>query len=202
MVIVEVTEYKNGRVRISLDGGISFLLYKKEFASLNLKQDQELSEEQWLTIRQEILVKRARKRAMYLLMKKDYTEKQLREKLTGNEYPEDVAEDAIQYVKGFRYIDDERYAANYVHIHQQNKSQRQLKMELSQRGVSKDQIHQALEEELEVSEEDVIRAYMRKKQYDPQSADESQKRRMYQFLLRKGFRTSDIMRCMKLNEFA
>ncbi len=202
MVVLEVKEYKNGKVRIKLDNGVSFLLYKKEAASFNLKEEEVIDDCIWNQIQEEILVKRARKRVMYLLQKKDYTEKQLRDRLKLDEYPEDIAENAISYVKSYHYVDDGRFASNYVHYHQQNKSVLQMKMELKQKGVSSDQIQQAFDQELEVSQEEVIYNYLRKKNYDPTTADEGEKRRIYQFLMRKGFKSTDILRCMNLTEFA
>lgn len=201
MEVIELNEYKNGRILVRLADDVSFILYKKEAALYDLKVGEDLCEASWIEIRQEILVKRAKRRVMYLLQKKDYTEKQLREKLGQNEYPPDVIEEAIEYVKSFHYVDDSRYASSYVHLHQGSKSVLQLKMDLKQRGVSKDEIEQAIEEELSVSQEEVIKGYLRKKQYNPSQAEEREKRRVYQFLMRKGFKSSDILRCMNIDEF-
>lgn len=200
MEIIEVTPLKNGRVRIRLEGGLSFLLYKKEAAIYEFQEGAFLPEEDWLEIRSEILVKRAKKRALYLLQKMDRTEKQLRDKLRENEYPEDIIDEAIAYVESFHYIDDDRYAANYVHFHQDKKSKRQLQMDLMQRGISQEQIEQAFEEELTVTSEELIKGWLMKKHYDPTEADDTQRRRIYQFLLRKGFKSEEIMRCMRLEE--
>ena len=116
MEIIEVTQLKNGRVRIRLEGGLSFLLYKREAARYAFEEGGYLTEEDWLEVRNEILVKRAKKRVMYLLQKQDRTEKQLRDKLRENGYSEDIIEEAIDYVMSYHYVDDERYAANYVHF--------------------------------------------------------------------------------------
>lgn len=202
MIIVERKEYKNGRVQFLLDNGVSFVLYKKEASYYGLREGDFLEDTIWQEIKQEVLIKRAKKRVMFLLQKKDYTEKQLRDKLRENRYPYDVAEEALQYVQSFHYVDDCRYASNYVHVNQNSKSVMQIKMDLSQKGVSKEYIDKAIEEELEVSQEEVICSYLRKKQYDSANADEGEKRRVYQFLMRKGFKSSDILRCMNIEEFA
>lgn len=198
MEIIEVTQLKNGRVRIRLEGGLSFLLYKREAARYAFEEGGYLTEEDWLEVRNEILVKRAKKRVMYLLQKQDRTEKQLRDKLRENGYSEDIIEEAIDYVMSYHYVDDERYAANYVHFNQERKSKTQLKVDLMQRGVSTEQIEQALEEELTVTSEELIHRWLTKKHYDASTADDSARRKMYQFLLRKGFRADEIMRCMRI----
>lgn len=200
MEIIEVTTLKNGRVRVHLEDGTRFCLYKKEVAIYSLKEGEFLSEEDWAEIRTEILLKRAKKRAMHLLEKMDRTEKQLRDKLREGEYPEDIIEEAIGYVASYHYVDDDRYAANYVHYQQNRKSKSQLKMDLLQRGVSATQIERAFDEELTVTPEELIQSWLSKKHYDPNTADDSQRRRVYQFLLRKGFKSDEIMRCMRLEE--
>ena len=50
---------------------------------------------------EEDLLKKAKLRAMYLLNICDRTEAELREKLKKNEYPREIIEQAIQYVKSF-----------------------------------------------------------------------------------------------------
>ena len=52
--------------------------------------------------------------AMNLLTARDYTEKQLRDKLNKREYSSDEIQAAIDYVKSFHYVDDIRYAENYL----------------------------------------------------------------------------------------
>lgn len=54
-------------------------------------------------------MKRAKLRAMHLLNDMDRTESQLRTKLLNGDYPADIADEAIAYVKSFGYINDESY---------------------------------------------------------------------------------------------
>jgi regulatory protein len=61
-----------------------------------------------------VLVKRARLRALHLLNDMGRTESQLRQKLKQNDYPDDVVEDAIRYVKSFGYVNDKEYARSYI----------------------------------------------------------------------------------------
>ena len=134
MQIVEITEMSRGRIRIRLENGTIFPLYRKEAAVFNISEGSELEVTAWDEICKTILQKRARKRAMYLLQKMDRTEKQLREKLVQSEYPEEIVEDAIAYVRSYHYIDDVRYAENYVRCHQDTKSKMQIKIALTQKG--------------------------------------------------------------------
>ncbi len=88
----------------------------------------------------------AKKRALALLEKMDRTEQGLYRKLAESEYPEELILDAIEYVKKYHYIDDMRYARNYISYRQGSKSRRRLQQELMQKGVPKEITEQALEE--------------------------------------------------------
>lgn len=146
------------------------------------------------------LKKRARLRCMHLLERRDYTEKQLRDKLRmgKTEYPPEVIDDAIRYVKGYHYVDDARYACRYVECMKDRKSRRQIEQELYQRGVSRDFVRSAFEQSESVPEEKLIRAWIEKRGYDAAAADDKEKRRMYAFLARKGFSASAIARELDL----
>jgi regulatory protein len=143
-------------------------------------------------ILKEIQIPRAKKRAMHLLEKMDRTEQQLRTKLREAGYASEAIEEAISYVKSYHYIDDERYARTYIRIHQQSKSKQRLKMDLLKKGIDKEVIDLALEEEFEQSEEEMILQLLKKKHYDPSTADQKERNKMYRFLMQRGFRSSDI----------
>ena len=145
------------------------------------------------------MLKRAKLRCMHLLEKRDYTEKELRQKLENGktEYTEEQIDGAIAYVKSFHYVDDGRYACKYIEAMQSRKGRRQIEQELYQKGVDRELIQEAFEETGEVPEEEQIARWMEKRNYHPEEADLKEKQRMYAFLARKGFRAENIQRAMK-----
>ena len=114
VVVISVEQLSKGKQRLRLDNGEVWVLYSGELRSCSLAEGTELTQTQYEQIRCDIIGKRAKKRAMHLLEKMDRTEQQLRKKLLESEYPEDLAEEAIAYVKRFHYVDDARYADSYV----------------------------------------------------------------------------------------
>ena len=185
MQIQQFEKLDKKRVRVLLEDGNSFVLYYGEKKRYELEEGMELSEEIFQEITSEVLVPRARKRVMHLLERMDRTESQLRAKLKQGYYPEDVID---------HYLDDLRFAQNYVRNHKEQKSQRIIEVELLRRGVAKDFVQQALEEEYcEENERDLILKWTQKKQYSSETADLKEKQKMYQFLLRKGFHWNDIL---------
>lgn len=197
MQIIQILELDKKRVRIRLEDGCEFALYKAEKRRYDLQEGRELSPAQFEEICQEILIKRARRRTMHLLEKMDRTESQLRTKLRQGYYPEDVIEDAIGYVKDYHYLDDLRYAQNYVRCRKERKSRRMIQMELLGKGVPREWVEQALDEEFQQEEEqEQILRWIRKKNYSPQTDGMKEKHRIYQFLMRKGFCPDDILRAL------
>ena len=65
-----------------------------------------------------------------LLQKKDYTEAELRRKLTEGEYPQEAVEEAVSYVKSFHYIDDERFCRAYINCYSVKWSRQQITTKL------------------------------------------------------------------------
>ena len=82
MTVTSVVELDKKRCKIYLDGEFSFVLYKGELRDYNIMAGQEISDANYQEIIDVILPKRCKLRAMNLLQKKDYTEKQLRDKLS------------------------------------------------------------------------------------------------------------------------
>ena len=117
-------------------------------------------------------------------------------KLQENGYPEEIVECAMDYVKSFHYVDDYRYACTYIRYHQSEKSRLQIKMKLYERGVPSDLIEQALEDEYTGEEDRLIDRLLEKKQYDADTMDQKEKQKIYQYLMRRGFRSDAIRRRM------
>ncbi|MCR4956228.1 MAG: recombination regulator RecX [Lachnospiraceae bacterium] len=148
----------------------------------------------------EDMVKHARKKAMSLLEVQDRTRKQLYDKLKTLGYPESVVDNAISYVESFHYLDDYRYAENYIRYRQSSKSRQQLKIELLKKGVCSDLIERAMEETYEADESAMIMELLKKKHYNPQDGDMKQRNRIMGYLMRRGYSLDDIKRCMKAED--
>ena len=183
--------------KIEFDDGSAVLLYNGEIRRLKLEEGCIVTDSLYQTIMHEILGNRAKKRAMHLLERQERTEKQLYDKLRQSGYPESVIEAAVAYVKSYHYIDDFRYALTYIRYHQEKKSRRKLAMDLVAKGISKDLIEAAIEEEYEADDRKKIAEILAKRHYSFGRADANEQRKHYQFLLRRGFQSADILRVMK-----
>ena len=190
MYIERIEQLEKGRRRLVFETGERLVLYKGEIRSYDLSEGQDIPKTLYQELLFDVLGKRATKRAMHLLEKQDRTEYQLREKLRQNEYPKEAVEQAIAY------IDDLRYACSYVRYQKEKKSNRRLQQDLQKKGVAKEFIEQALLEEGNEDETDAIQRLLEKKGYTPEMPRE-QANKIYQFLLRRGYKSSDILYVMR-----
>lgn len=137
---------------------------------------------------------------MNLLKTRDYTREQLRLKLKQGFYPDEIIEEALAYVASFRYIDDLRYAQDFINCSHTYKSRRRIENDLRTKGVSQDTIVKAWErwEDAgnEQDEEEQIRALLIKKHFDAGQADRKEIQRMYAFLARRGFDADKIRKVL------
>lgn len=199
--ITEIRPKEKGKLEIRFASGVALALYRSELRALTpqeeqmLRQDGHISEALYRKLT-EMVTLRAKKRAMYLLMRMERTERQLREKLTQNGYPAECIDGAVDYVKQFHYVDDLRYAKNYVRYRQEKKSRKRLEIDLQKKGVSGDLIERALCKEFVSDETEQIRELLARRHYDAAEADDKTRRRTWQFLLRRGFCSSDILGAM------
>ena len=67
----------------------------------------------------------------------DRTEKGLSDRLRQAGFCAEAVEDAVAYVSSFGYVDDGRYAENYIAYRIQSKSRRKILQELLQKGVDR-----------------------------------------------------------------
>lgn len=200
MIVTDIIELDKKRSKIYIDGEFAFVLYKGELRDYGIREGQELSDTNYQDIIDVVLPKRCKLRAMNLLQKKDYTEKQLRDKLSEGLYPTDIIDDAIHYVKAYHYLDDERYARDYITYHMPIRSRNRIIQDLTGKGISKD-IFMPIVEELYMEEDsdieiEQIRKLLAKKHYDPEQVDFKEKQKIIAFLMRKGFQMADIRRAM------
>ncbi len=203
MTVTQVAEASGSRRRVYLDGQFAFLLYQGELRRFHIEEGQELSEESYQCIMTQILPKRAKLRSMNLLRSKAYTRRQLEDKLRQGEYPQACIEEALSYVESYGYIDDGRYARDFIEAHLQDKSRSRIKTDLMKKGIDKDTIQEAFEAlgalGVEQDEMELILTLLRKKKYRPDTATKQEQQKMYGFLYRRGFPSDLICRALSLD---
>ena len=94
--------------------------------------------------------KEVRKKALKLLGHMDRTEKGLYDRLLRAGFSEALAADAVAYVKDYGYVNDARYATNYIMYRIHDKSRQKIFQELQQKGIDRQTIQSAWDEAAEL----------------------------------------------------
>lgn len=198
MNVTKVEAITKTKFRVEVEEEFAFVLYKGELKRYGVIEGEEISKETYDTIRKDVILKRAKLRAMHLLTDMPRTEKGLREKLKQNQYPEDLIDQAMDYVSSFGYLNDLRYAENYIDLHKKQKSKKELRGALLQKGVPSEQIDFAFESFYDGEEElEAIQTLIRKKRVDVLHATDEQLQKLYGYLGRKGFRYEQIRKAVE-----
>ncbi len=196
MIVTKLEDHTKGRKKVYLDGEYAFVLYSRELKAYGVMEGAELAPEDLRLIREEVLPKRAKLRAMELLQKKTYTRRELEDKMRTGLTPEECIREAIAYVESYGYLDDKRYARDYIFYKGRDRSRMRIEQDLMRKGIDKDLIREAYEEVFAEdhlpSGKELIAAELRKKHYDPNAATFEEKRKIMAFLYRKGFSSEDI----------
>lgn len=140
---------------------------------------------------EENVLTRAKNAAYRLLAYRPRSRKELEEKLREKEFPEDTIETVIDRCTRLGYLDDRKFAVQWAasRARLRGRGRRRIEQELRNKGISRDIIHEVMDEVFEGSSEaDIARREAEKKlktlaRFEP----EVRRRRLAGFLERKGF---------------
>lgn len=188
MTVSSITDFDKKRKKISLDEGrLIFLLYKGELGRLRLQEGDELSEEALRKIYEDILKPRIKKRALYYLRSSDKTEWEVRRKLRESLYPDELIDYALEFLKGYGFVDDGRYAENFVEARRGRDSKREIMQKLRRKGIASEKIDSLSDELLAEDEEELCREKLLKYVRGRDLSDPKERARAYRYMLGKGF---------------
>ena len=199
MMITGIEDHPKGkgRVRIFMNNEFAFVLYKGELSQYGIECGVTVTDTLYDRIMQETVFPRARKRAMNLLMNIDRTEADVRRRLS-EDYPPEAVDNAIQYVKSFGYINDMRYAEEYIRCKTERTSRKQIRSKLMEKGVDKEVIEAAFEtydeeSDGEPADRQLIRKLIGKRCPSGVSGLEyNDRQKLFSYLYGKGFSIPDI----------
>lgn len=137
----------------------------------------------------------ARNKGLYYLQFSDKTEEEMRKKLAEQGFSPASVENAVKFLKECRYLNDENYARRYLEKNRNRKSEKQIKYELRQKGISRETAERVMEEN-PVDEERQIFLLLEKKKYAGEAAAREERQKMLALLMRKGFSYETIRTAM------
>lgn len=157
-------------------------LNKDTILEFDLKNRDEITFDEY----RELIFKRACSMAYFLLAKRDYSSRELYQKLVTKYKEKDIIEDIISDFIDRGYIDDYEYGKHYVANH--NYGRKKMEYMLFQKGLSGDVIKSLLDDNCEKELEEI------KKQWVKLGDKEKDKKILS--LLRKGFEYHSIQKAI------
>ena len=140
---IKLGEKAGKKIPLYADGELIGSLYPKEINTYSLEDECEISESAYERIIEETLLPRAKRYVMNLLVKSDKTEAELKRKLRQAGYGDVIAEGAIDYVRGFHYIDELRTAESFIRTKMDFSSEKEIRYKLSEKGIDEETIDTA-----------------------------------------------------------
>lgn len=205
MQIESIEAVSKDKSRIKLDSGERFLLYKGEIRTLRLKENSDISDETYKSIMKGILPKRAKLRLLNLIKARSYTEYQLRKKLRDSEYPENIIDEAIEYVKSYHYIDDRAFAVDFINLHTEQHSKKEIYLKLTQKGIQKEILDAAFSEvygsyrdareDDSFDETSLIKKTLKKRGFTGKETYE-ERQKLLAYFYRRGFEMDSVYKAM------
>ena len=144
-LVTDIKDITSKRRLVYINYEPAFGLYAGELITYNININEIIPQDVYDEIIK-VLTKRATLRGVNLIKDKDYTEYELRQKLLKSHYPTEAVDSAIIYAINNKFIDDRRYALNYVSFKAENKSRKYIENRLKIKGINDSLIEAACEE--------------------------------------------------------
>lgn len=188
---------RSQRILLFIDGEYRFSLSLNLLASLGLKVGQSLTAQELAAWQTAAALDDARTAMYAMLARRAHSRKELAQKLRRKGFAADIIEQALADADARRLIDDHAFAESFVRrrLRQTQLGARKLQAELYQKGVSRHIVARALSD-AEQDADALCQAAAEKKWKTLQKEPDAQKRRrkLFDFLLRRGFEWDVIQR--------
>lgn len=205
MILTSVRPQRGQQVVLTWDDGEETILDKRTFEESPYGVGSFLSWEQ----REELCAlsrrNRARNKAVFLLSRRDYSRRELTEKLCrekGRYHAEnqEAAAEAAVYMEQLGYVKDEEYARRLAREYRDVRCypRRRALEKLCEKGIARDTARDVLDE-MDWDDTQLALEFLQKKRYNiPQSREETEKQ--LTALARYGFSGEDIRRAIRRRE--
>lgn len=177
------------RVNVHLDGKFGFGIDLENFMKLGLKVEQDLTDEEIEEVVKKALFQKTYGKLVKFATLRPRSEKEINDWLRKHKVHKSLHKELFIRLKRLELIDDKKFAQWWVEQRTtfRPRGKRALFAELSQKGINRDLINEVLIE-VEIDEEKMARELLEKKTYRWKGlAKREAKKKMSEFLARKGF---------------
>ncbi|MCC6445741.1 MAG: regulatory protein RecX [Armatimonadetes bacterium] len=186
---LETQKRYQDRYSLFLDGEFWKGIHAETVLNLRLKPGQEVSEGELEGIVRIEEERQAREYALKLLSYRPRSEDEIRRKLAGKGYGEDIMEAALDFLRCQKFVDDADFAQRWIEHRRQSRPMGRagLGWELRQKGIDRNLVDSALESYPGESEREAALEAARRALTKATGDPASRKRKAVGMLQRRGF---------------
>lgn len=196
---IEAQKRSKDRVNIYVDEEYFMAVYAELVYTHSLKKGMEIDKDSLESLLHDEMYMKAKNKALSILSKSDQSEKKLREKLL-NDYDENIVEEVIEFLKGYKLINDTLLAEKIVHdnMNLSKFGKNKIKQNLYNKGIAASDIQDAISQ-IDPDEEYENAKYLAEKRLKRLKGEDKNKinQKIYQHLAYKGFSYDIIKRVLR-----
>lgn len=196
---IEAQKRSKDRVNIYVDEEYFMAVYAELVYTHSLKKGMEIDKYSLESLLHDEMYMKAKNKALSILSKSDQSEKKLKEKLL-NDYDENIVEEVIEFLKGYKLINDNLLAEKIVHdnMNLSKFGKNKIKQNLYNKGIAASDIQDAISQ-IDPDEEYENAKYLAEKRLKRLKGEDKNKinQKIYQHLAYKGFSYDIIKRVLR-----
>ena len=193
---------RRGLVQLFLDGEAAVKLDAQVFLQSGLKPGDQVSDQELFELIQASDARRAQEKALYLLEYRNYSKRELTEKIARTAASREAAQAAAGRMEELGLIDDRRFGEDYAKelFSRKGYGARRVAQELRRKGLDQELVQELVEKYggPEQSGENIRRVL--EKKYPGLQADEKVRRRAFAALQRLGYSYQEVREAMGQGE--
>ena len=193
---------RRGLVQLFLDGEAAVKLDAQVFLQSGLKPGDQVSDQELFELIQASDARRAQEKALYLLEYRNYSKRELTEKIARTAASREAAQAAAGRMEELGLIDDRRFGEDYARelFSRKGYGARRAAQELRRKGLDQELVQELVEKYggPEQSGENIRRVL--EKKYPGWQADEKVRRRAFAALQRLGYSYQEVREAMGQGE--
>ncbi len=205
--ISEKVEYTKAKIRIVFEDETFLVLYKGMYK----QEGNEMTDEDYDALVSE-MTSYGKKRAMNLLLKKDYSRRALCKKLEDDGYNPEIIDRVFVFLDSYHYLDDMRIAENVIKNYKGSKSRAEIRFLLKKREIPDDVADAAMESAYTEDDESgdidtemtAVINNLKKLGMTPEkiaALEYKDRQKLAAKLFRKGFKAENITKALRLESF-
>lgn len=197
---IEAQKRTKDRVNIYIDEAYAFSVSAELVYREGLRKDLVINEEKLKEVVKEDNIIKCKNTALRIVERSYKTEKEIIEKLFEKGYEKDEIDKTLEFLREYKFINDEAYTKMYVKDRSKTQGRGKIKYALMKKGVDQEDIESALET-IDKDEEKEAALELARKRYLAISKRESDKYKIWnklcRFLVGRGYDYSLVKEVVK-----